>query len=59
MVLTVPEHRARKTTLVERALNYLSAPYVSPFPSVKGKHVRLSAFHSGFEDELNENWYKL
>lgn len=59
MVLTVPEHRARKTTLVEYALNYLSAPHVSPFSSVKGKYVRLSTLHSGFGDELNEYWYKL
>lgn len=53
MVLTAPEHRARKTTLVERALNYFSASYASPFSSVKGKHIRLSISHNGFEDELN------
>lgn len=48
-----PRAQGEKTTLVERALNYLSASYVSPFSSVKGKHIRLSTSHTGFKDELN------
>lgn len=42
----VPEHRARKPTAVEMALNYLSAPYISSVSSGKGKYTRLFTSYS-------------
>lgn len=49
----VPEHRTRKVTPVEIALNYLPAPYISSVSSGKGKNIRLFTSHSGCKDELN------